>query len=136
MGQQLSEAARRLLGGRRFAVLATINRDGTPQQSVVWYVLNGDEILMNTRRGRLKDRNLRRDPRCSICVEDGYTYLTIRGHVTLIDDQETAQADIRRLAIRYHGEERGDRQSRESFSQEKRVTIRLRPEQVKEYGLS
>lgn len=136
MGQQLSEAARRLLEGRRFAVLATINRDGTPQQSVVWYVLNGDEILMNTRRGRLKDRNLRRDPRCSICVEDGYTYLTIRGHVTLIDDQETAQADIRRLAIRYHGEERGDRQSRESFSQEKRVTIRLRPEQVKEYGLS
>jgi PPOX class probable F420-dependent enzyme len=132
----LSHAARTFLEAKRFAVLATINPDGTPQQSVIWYELDGDEILMNTRRGRLKDRNLRRDPRCSICVEDGYTHLAMRGSVVLIDDQATAHSDIHRLAIRYRGEEYAARQVREFFATHERVTIRFRPERVQEYGFS
>ena len=102
MPASLSPVVRAFLKEPRFAVLATINRDRTPQQSVVWCDLDEDVILMNTRRGRVKDRNLRRDPRCSICVDDGYRYVTIRGSVRLIDDQNMAQADIKRLATRYH----------------------------------
>ncbi|HEX6507413.1 MAG TPA: PPOX class F420-dependent oxidoreductase [Chloroflexota bacterium] len=130
----LSDAAQAFLSEPRFGVLATINRDGTPQQSTVWYELQGDEIMMNTARGRLKDRNLRRDPRASICVEDGYRYVTVRGSVTIIDDQAIAQADIRRLAVRYDGPEKAEEQVRNQFSREVRVTIRLRIEHVKEYG--
>jgi PPOX class probable F420-dependent enzyme len=132
---RLTDTARRFLDEERFAVLATINRDGTPQQSTVWYELQGDEIMMNTRRGRLKDRNLRRDPRCSLCFEDGYRYLTIRGTVTLIDDPSIAQPDIKRLSLRYHGPEKAERQMREQFSKEERVTIRMRIERVNEYGM-
>jgi PPOX class probable F420-dependent enzyme len=131
----LSPAARAFLEQHRFAVLATINADGTPQQSIVWYELRGDTVMMNTRRGRLKDRNLRRDPRCSICVEEGYRYVAIRGSVTLNDDQETAQADIRHLAVLNNGEETAERQVRNQFSKEPRVTIILRLERIDEYSL-
>jgi PPOX class probable F420-dependent enzyme len=131
----LPEPVRSFLAEPRFAVLATINRDGTPQQSVVWYELRGDLILMNTRRGRQKDRNLRRDPRCSLCVDAGYRYVTIRGSVSLIEDPSIVQADIRSLAIRYYGTESAERQMRDQFSREERVTIHLAIERVEAYGI-
>jgi PPOX class probable F420-dependent enzyme len=130
---KLSEQARAFLNEKRFAVLATLNRDGTVQQTTMWYLLEGDTILMNTKAGRLKERNMRRDPRISICVEDGYNYVTIAGKVEMIDDPEIAQRDIHRLAARYHGEERAAQQMAEQFSKEQRVTLRLRCECVHEY---
>jgi PPOX class probable F420-dependent enzyme len=132
---QLSENARTFLNEPRFGVLATINADGTPQQSVVWYELQGDEIMMNTKGGRLKDRNLRRDPRAALCIEDGNHYVALRGPVTLNDDQTVAQSDIERLAVRYDGAEKARAQVRSQFSREARVTIRLRPERIDEYGM-
>ncbi len=129
----LSEKARTFLEEKRFAVLATLNQDGTAQQTTMWYLLEGDTILMNTKAGRLKERNLRRDPRISICVEDGYNYITISGKVELIDDVEIAQRDIHRLATRYHGEEQAAKQMAEQFSREPRVTLRLKCEHVHEY---
>lgn len=128
--EELTASIQAFLSETRFAALATINKDGTPQQSTMWYALDGDTILMNTKAGRLKHRNLQRDPRASICVLDGYRWVTINGTVELNDDQAVAQADIRRLAIRYHGQEKGERQSREKFSQEHRVTVRLKIEKV------
>ncbi|GAC1667790.1 MAG: hypothetical protein NVS9B9_27890 [Ktedonobacteraceae bacterium] len=50
--------------------------------------------MMNTKDGRIKDLNMKRDPRIAICVEDGYNYVTISGTVTLIDDQQPAHQDI------------------------------------------
>lgn len=129
----LSDKARAFLSERRFAVLATLNRDGTPQQTTMWYLLDGDTIMMNTKAGRLKEQNMRRDARISICVEDGYNYITISGRVKLIDDPATAQHDIHRLAIRYHGEEQAARQMATQFSQEQRVTLLLQCEHVHEY---
>jgi PPOX class probable F420-dependent enzyme len=130
MSLPLSAKARRFLEEHRFAVLATINADGTPQQSPVWYELQGDEIMMNTRRGRLKDRNLRRDPRCSICVEGEYDWITIRGTARLIDDPEIAQADIHHLSVINHGPEIAAQQVADQFSREERITIRLSIEDV------
>ncbi|HEY8687100.1 MAG TPA: PPOX class F420-dependent oxidoreductase [Chloroflexota bacterium] len=132
---QLSENARTFLNEPRFGVMATINADGTPQQSVVWYELQGDEIMLNTKGGRLKDRNLRRDPRAALCIEDGNHYVALRGPVTLNDDQTVAQSDIERLAVRYDGAEKARAQVRSQFSREARVTIRLRPERIDEYGM-
>ncbi len=126
----LDDRVRAFLDAPRFAVVATINPDGTPQQTVLWYELQGDEIMMNTRRGRVKDLNLVRDPRLSFCVEDDYHYITLTGTATLIEDQPVAQADIRSLAIRYHGQEQGDAQSRNMFSKQERITIRMRIDHV------
>ncbi len=134
MSTHLSAAIRSFLEEPRFCTLATINRDGTPQQSVIWYQLQGDEIMMNTARGRLKDRNLVRDPRASICLEDGYRYLAIRGTVSLNADQTVAQEDIRHLSQRYHGPEKAEEQVRTQFSREERVTIRLSIDRVDAAG--
>jgi PPOX class probable F420-dependent enzyme len=121
----LQDNVRAFLKERRFGVLATINEDGSAQQTVMWYDVDGDNILMNTRARRVKDGNLRRDGRASLCVADGYTFVTLEGVVELDDDQATAQADIRRLAIRYDGEESGNRQADESFSKQQRITLHL-----------
>jgi PPOX class probable F420-dependent enzyme len=121
----LQDNVRAFLKERRFGVLATINEDGSAQQTVMWYDVDGDNILMNTRARRVKDGNLRRDGRASLCVADGYTFVTLEGVVELDDDQATAQADIRRLAIRYDGEESGNRQADESFSKQRRITLHL-----------
>ena len=128
---ELSEDMRQFLAQPHFGVLATINADSTPQQTVLWYEIQGETVLMNTAAGRLKDRNLRRDSRASLCVvsDDGQG-VTLRGRVELIDDQDIAQADIHRLAVRYDGAEAADRQSREQFRKEHRVTIRMAVEGV------
>lgn len=126
----LSKRARAFLNEKRFAVLATINRDGTPQLTTMWYLLEGDTLVMNTKAGRVKDRNMKRDPRIAVCIEDGYNYVTISGSVEMIDDPEIAQRDIYRLATRYHGEEKAKRQVAEKFSKESRVTLHLKCEHV------
>ncbi len=130
----LSEKAQAYLQELRFAVMATINQDGTPQLTTMWYLLEEDgTIMMNTKVGRAKERNMRRDPRISICIEDGYDFLTINGTVEMIDDPEIAQHDIYRLSRRYHGEAKARRQMEEQFSKETRVSLRLKPESIIEY---
>jgi len=132
---QLADNIRDFLNERRFAVAATINEDGTPQQTVVWYELQGDRIMMNTRAGRLKERNLKRDPRISLCIEDEYTYLFIKGRVELDYDQERAQAGIKALAVRYDGEEEAERQARDLYSKQERANIYMSIEEVGGEGL-
>lgn len=131
----LTQQGRAFLSEQRFATLATINRDGTPQQTVMWYELQGDAVMMNTARGRLKERNLRRDPRLSICVADGYRFVMLAGTATLNDDPAVTQADIARLAARYHPPERAAAMQA-NFATEERVTIRMAITRVLERGLT
>ena len=125
---------RQFLEERRFAVLATINPDGTVQQTVMWYQLQGDKIMMNTRRGRVKDQNLLRDPRISICVEDEYRYVTLTGNVEIYEDNAQGQADIKALAIRYDGAEKAERMMQESFGKQHRVSLYLAIDKVDAHG--
>ena len=132
MASQLSDAARAFLSAVRFGVLGVNRPDGPPHQSVMWYELQGDEIMMNTLVGRLKDGYLRRDARVSLCVEEGYDYVTVVGTVRLVEDQATAQADIARLARRYDDEEKAAAGIRR-FQTQERVTLRMAIEQVTEH---
>jgi PPOX class probable F420-dependent enzyme len=132
---KLSPQLRDFLLAPRFAVLATIAPDGRPRQSVMWYELvDDDTVLMNTAEGRAKLADLRRDPRASLCVPDGYRWVALSGPVTLIEDQERAQADIARLAVRYVGEQEAAAWIPQ-FRAQRRVTILLRIERVTAEGL-
>jgi PPOX class probable F420-dependent enzyme len=133
--QELTQVTRDFLNQKHFAALATINRDGMPQQTVVWYELQDRRIMMNTAAGRLKEKNLARDPRISVCIVDGYKYVTIRGRAELDYDPARALADITALAVRYHGKEKGEEQGRTVYSKQKRVTIYLPIEHIDVYGL-
>jgi PPOX class probable F420-dependent enzyme len=121
---ELTPALRAFLQERRFGVVATINGSGMPQLTAIWYELQGEEVMMNTAAGRLKERNLRRDPRLTLCVEDDQRYVTLYGRATLIDDQAQAQADDLRLAIRYDGPEKAEQRA-PLIAQQQRVTIRM-----------
>jgi len=124
----LTPEQRRFLEDRRFAVLGTTNPSGSPQLTVMWYLVDDDEVVFNTRAGRAKDINLKRDPRVSLLVmsDDGYRYLRIDGKVRTITDQATAQNDIRRLALRYYGDAaRVEKAMRDTFSKQERISYRL-----------
>ena len=81
-----------------------------------------------------KDRNLARDGRVSLCVEDGYRYVTVRGELTVDDDPASGQATIRRLAERYHGAERAAGMMADEFSRQQRLTLRRRIDAVDAHG--
>jgi PPOX class probable F420-dependent enzyme len=130
----LDQPIRTFLEEPRFGVLATVNADGSPQQTVIWYLLRGDEIVMNTARGRKKDRNLLHDDRASLCVEDQYRYVAIEGKITLDDDRQRAQRDIETLAIRYHGPEQAATMMRDQFGNQERVTLRMSIDRVDVHG--
>jgi PPOX class probable F420-dependent enzyme len=84
----------------RYGVLATIRSDGLPRLSVVWAkLLDDDTMLMNTRFDRAKARDVARDPRISLCFEDGYQYVTLEGRATLRPDPDLA--DIGELRRHY-----------------------------------
>ena len=120
---RLTPEVRAFLEERRFAVVASIRADGLPHQTVMWYVLRGDTIMLNEGAARSRSRHLHRDPRLSLCVEDGDRYVTLSGPCGLQSaDQGAALADIVALASRYMGEEEGEK-LRAFFAQEVRETI-------------
>ena len=130
----IPDNVRAFLKERRFASLATVNPDGTPQQTVMWYLLDGDDILMNTAVGRIKHRNLQGNAKISICVEDEYRYVSVAGSAQLDVDQERTHADILRLATRYHGEVEGQAQYDRNFRGAQRASFRLTVERVVHNG--
>jgi PPOX class probable F420-dependent enzyme len=130
---RLSDAARELLSEVRFAVVAVVGKDGMPRQFVMWYELRGDGIMMNTRVGTAKEQRLRHDSRISVCVEDGYRYVTVKGRAELDYDMERARADKRALAIRYYGREKGEQLARDVYSHQERVTIYVSIDKVDEH---
>lgn len=132
----LTESQRAFLAEPRFATLATLMPDGRPHVCVMWYELRDDAIILTTAASRapVKDRNIRRDQRVAVCVEDGGSYVAVQGTATLIEDQAIAKADTVRMIRRY---EPGitDERIREEYAiflEEERETIRISIE--KAYG--
>jgi PPOX class probable F420-dependent enzyme len=90
---------------KAFAHLATLMPDGSAQVTPVWFDFTDGAIRVNSARGRQKDRNMRRDPRVSLCITDPdnpYRYLAIRGRVVEITE-EGADPHINSLARKYLG---------------------------------
>jgi len=85
-----------------FGTLATVSADGSPLQAVIWYLVRGDTLVINSKVGRLWPTNLLRDPRTSLVIEDGYAWVGVRGRAEAVTDQATAQADIAEMARRYN----------------------------------
>lgn len=120
-----------LLDGKNFATLATINPDGGPQTSVVWFEREGDTLLISVTAGRKKTRNIERDPRVSLTVFDlGNPYVSaeIRGTAELLPDP--GKALPQRLSQRYLGED----PPAESAA-EKRLIVRVTPERVNGFAV-
>lgn len=134
----LPERVRAFLDSNRFATVATVDPDGSPRQAVIWYRLDGDAIVINSKAGRRWPSNLQRDLRISVAVSDqgdGYHWVGLTGTVTVIDDQHTAQADIAEMARRYHADdpEMAERLIRDRYRRETRVSFRIAIDAVHEH---
>jgi PPOX class probable F420-dependent enzyme len=93
---------------KAFAQLATIMPDGTPQVSPVWFEFDGQNIVINSAKGRVKDQNMRRDPRVGLDIMDPdnpYRHLSIRGRVVDITEKG-ADEHIDKLTKKYIGQDR------------------------------
>lgn len=105
MTDKLSENARALIARPILASLATVAKDGRPQITPLWIEVDGDDLLVNTARGRAKARNVERDPRVALTVvdpDDPYNVVALQG--TVVDvTTEGASAHIDRLAKKYLG---------------------------------
>ncbi len=101
--KQVPDAYADILSKPAFAHLSTLMEDGSPQSSPVWIDTDGPLLLVNSAEGRVKDRNIRRDPRVALSVSDPqnpYRTLMIRGRVSKITN-EGAEAHIDRMAKKY-----------------------------------
>ncbi|MBX5473812.1 MAG: PPOX class F420-dependent oxidoreductase [Thermoleophilia bacterium] len=129
----LSERQRAFLAEPYVGVVTTLREDGSPHSTVVWVdVDEGGVVSFNTAYGRRKPRNLERDPRLSLTVvdpSDPYRWISIDGKAELTT--EGADAQIDRLAKKYLGKDEYPWRSPE----ERRVTVRVRPERISSYGL-
>lgn len=128
----LPDHIRAFLDDERYATISTIDPDGTPRQAVVWYTVDGDEIVINSAIGRRWPTNLLRDPRFAFNVidaADGYRWVGLIGTVRASTDWATTQADIAGMARRYHADEpeEAERIIRDRFERQERISFRFRP---------
>jgi PPOX class probable F420-dependent enzyme len=99
------ELAKALIEGKNFASLATLMPDGSPQVSPVWVDHEGELILVNSAEGRVKTKNVTRDPRVAISIfdqNDPYRKVLIRGRVIEVT-KEGAEDHIDKMAMKYRG---------------------------------
>jgi PPOX class probable F420-dependent enzyme len=96
---------------RTFARIATVGANGAPQVTTMWFRREGDTLRLVCEPDAAKARNIRRNPRVAVVVEDPadpYRYFQFRGPATVEDDRAAADEETRKLAYRYLGQERGD----------------------------
>lgn len=118
-----------------FGTLATLSSHGSPHLAVVWYLVRGDTIVVNSALGRIWPTNLLRDPRCSLLVEQGYEWVSVSGLVEVVSEQAAAQADIAEMARRYNQDdpESAERMIRYLFQAQERISFVLHPLRVAEH---
>lgn len=126
----LTDQQAQLFLDRNYGVVTTLRRDGSPQMTVVWLDWDGERVLFNTAEGRVKPRNLRRNPVVGVFVmnpEDPYQWIAVSGRAELTHDGAVEHID--KLAKKYRG--------RDTFGLspgEQRVIVRVEPERVTTYG--
>lgn len=132
MAETIPEKYLDLLKKPAFASLGTLMRDGSPQVTPVWVDFDGKYVRVNSALGRVKDKNMRRDPRVSLSIQDPenpYRYLEIRGKVEEIT-QNGADDHINKLSQKYLGKpEYPYRQPGEV-----RVVYKIAPQKINSMG--
>jgi PPOX class probable F420-dependent enzyme len=128
----LPDSHKDLLSKKAFAALATVGQNGAPQVTPVWFDDDGRHIRFNSAKGRVKDRNLRRNPVVALSIQDPdnpYRYAQVKGRVTEITE-EGADAHIDSLAKKYLGRDKYPHRQ----PGEVRVIYKVLPERVQVLG--
>lgn len=131
---KLSKQAINFLKDVRFAVLCTLNQDGSPHLSNMWYLLEEDNsLIMNTQTKLVKARNIAHDSRIAVCIEEGTRYVSINGIVEVITNPTSIDTHIQHLLARYIQNDAQREAYYTTFSDQKRISLRLRTEKIHEF---
>jgi PPOX class probable F420-dependent enzyme len=117
---------------KAFAHIATVMADGSPQVTPVWFLYDDGRFIVNTVRGHVKDRNMKRNPRVALSIVDPdnpYSRVSVRGKVVRTTE-EGADASIDALAKKYMGVDKYPRRS----PNEVRVIYEIEPTSVATMG--
>ena len=131
MAEVIPEKYRDLFDKKAFGHLATINSDGTPQVTPVWIDYDGKHVIVNSARGRRKDKNIERNGLVAVSIQDPdnpYRYLEIRGRVAEITE-EGARDHIDKMAKKYMGVDKYPGPPNET-----RVLYKIEPERTSSMG--
>jgi PPOX class probable F420-dependent enzyme len=124
----LPDHVRRFLAEPHYATIATTDDDGRPRQAVIWYLLEDDTLVINSRVGRRWPTNLVRDGRISVAVMDETQplhWVGLSGTAEVEAEGPPAQAAIAAMARRYDDAATAERKIRE-FERQERITFRIR----------
>jgi PPOX class probable F420-dependent enzyme len=133
---QITEPVAKLLQDKNFAFLSTLMSDGSPQVTPTWVDVDVEDnvILINTTEGRLKSKNISRDPRVALSITDRinpYNMVTIRGKV-IAQTKQDADEQIDKLAKKYLDVDRYPMKSPD----EKRIILKIKPEKIFHFPFS
>lgn len=121
-----------VMAGTRTGQLAVTRLDGRPHVTPIWFVLDGDDVILNTGAATVKGRALRRDPRVSLCVDDQqppFSFVIIEGEATLSDDLSELRRWAEAIGGRYMGADRAaEFGARNGVPGE--LLVRIRPSRV------
>ncbi len=126
------ELAAFLAHGTRTAKLATVMRSGAPHVMPVWFVLDGEDLVLTTGRDTVKGRDLRRDGRVSVVVDDDhppYAFVHLRGRARVTEGDPQLLHWATRIAARYMGEARAEEYGQRNAVPEE-LLVRVTPERV------
>ena len=131
MAIALPQSVKKIMQDKAYGHVVTFNADGKPQVTMVWMDADGDEVTFNTAEGRLKPKNLRRDPRVIVTVQDRndpQSYMVFHGKATVTE--AGADAHIDKLAQRFLGVDKYP------FRRpgEKRLVVRVKVDRIGGYG--
>jgi PPOX class probable F420-dependent enzyme len=132
MATTIPEQFKDLFSKVAFAHIATVMPDGSPQVTPVWFDYDGSHIRVNSAKGRVKDKNMRRNKRVALSIQDpenAYRYLAVQGEIDQITE-EGADAHIDQLAKKYLGKDKYPFRG----SGEVRVIYKIRPEKISTMG--
>ncbi|WP_405622495.1 PPOX class F420-dependent oxidoreductase [Streptomyces sp. NBC_00076] len=97
--------------GTRTEKLSTVRADGRPHIAPIWFLLDGNEVVFNTGKTTVKGRNLARDGRVALCVDDDrppFDYVVLQGRARVIEELDEVRHWAGRIGARYMGEERAE----------------------------
>lgn len=135
MTGMLSDWAREFLHEDHVGVVSTLNKDGSPFVTTIWYLLQEDGTLIMSTPGRTqKVKNLRRDPRIALCVGIGARSVSLYGTVTISEDQNVVRRDLEHLVARYLKEETARAPALAYFLQQGPVALHVKPVKVTEFS--
>ncbi|WP_369044101.1 PPOX class F420-dependent oxidoreductase [Streptomyces sp. Midd1] len=118
--------------GTRTGKLSTVRADGSPHVAPIWFVLDGEDLVFNTAKDSVKGKNLARDGRVALCVDDDrppFAFVVLEGRAVLSEDVDDLRHWAARIGGRYMGEDRAEEFGRRNGVPGE-LLVRLRVEKV------